>query len=353
MEKLGVLVTNDIKNDSRVKKFSETLSRNFDVKTIGIDKKKGLYSNNNHKVVLISLRSSNKIFKYIEFAFKSIKELKECKIVHCNDIDTLPIGIVLKFMYSVKLVYDAHELESKKNGMSSFMSYSNYLIEKLLIRYVDLFITVNKSISIYYKQNFKIKDCAVIPNYPFYFETKPNFNDSGTLNFLYLGGISKGRGLEFLVNFFIENSKYNFDIIGYGQLEKIISEKTQKYHNIRVLDPVAMIDIPLVASKYDMGFCIIEKTCLSYELSLPNKFFEYIMGCLPVISNDLIETSKIIEKHNIGKITKLSSNHLLNIINDLSSVKINDMKKRINSEMRKKYSWEIIEKKIYSLYDKL
>ena len=55
---------------------------------------------------------------YLEFFFKSIvKTFKRKKIiaVHCHNFLALPIGHAVKILFKSKLIYDAHELESKRH----------------------------------------------------------------------------------------------------------------------------------------------------------------------------------------------------------------------------------------------
>ena len=58
-------------------------------------------------------------------------------IIHAHDTPALPIGVVTKFLRGGNLVYDAHELESKKNMQSRTFSCITLLIEKVCWRYID------------------------------------------------------------------------------------------------------------------------------------------------------------------------------------------------------------------------
>lgn len=351
---VGIVVTNDIINDSRVKKIASSLSTEYSVIAIGVMKKdtRDLESGS-YVSKRIRLTKKNKFAKYLQFVIGAIRSLKHVDIVHCNDIDTLPIGILLKMLYSTKVVYDAHELESGKNGMSPFKSKVNWVVEFIFIRFVDLFVTVNASIMNYYCKNFSINESIIVSNYPKFKLVRPTNSDGGSLKFLYLGGFSVGRGLESLIEVFKNISSYKLDIVGYGPLKSTLTQSVEGVKNIRVLDPVPMETIAQFANSYDMGFCIIENTCLSYQYAAPNKFFEYVMASLPVICNDLVEVAPIVRKNQIGLIVDNSVVSIIENLLKLDFAAINEMKDRLDDTLKKEFSWETQEVILLTGYRKL
>lgn len=66
--------------------------------------------------------------------FKAIK-LKP-QIIHCNDTLVLPLGVILKIFTGSKLIYDAHELESNRNGLSKTLGKMTLFVEKLLWKFI-------------------------------------------------------------------------------------------------------------------------------------------------------------------------------------------------------------------------
>ena len=41
------------------------------------------------------------------------------QIIHCHDMFVLPLAVVVKLLTGARLIYDAHELESDRNGLSN------------------------------------------------------------------------------------------------------------------------------------------------------------------------------------------------------------------------------------------
>jgi glycosyltransferase involved in cell wall biosynthesis len=78
-------------------------------------------------------KSLKHVFKFFELFIRILILNTKIRpdVIHCHDTLVLPIGFFLKFFLGKKLVYDAHELESNKNGQSKFLSKVTLLIENI------------------------------------------------------------------------------------------------------------------------------------------------------------------------------------------------------------------------------
>ena len=92
----------------------------------------------------------------------AIKEKPD--LVHCHDTLVLPLGVIVKLFTKAKLIYDAHELESDRNGLSKFEGFLTQYIERLLWRFVDALIVVSPSIDAWYQDKIGPKPSAIILN---------------------------------------------------------------------------------------------------------------------------------------------------------------------------------------------
>ena len=69
----------------------------------------------------------------------------------------LPLGILLKFIFKSRLIYDAHELESNRNGIGRVEGAMVFYFEKMVWKSIDLFISVSPSIIDWYQSKFGTK----------------------------------------------------------------------------------------------------------------------------------------------------------------------------------------------------
>lgn len=237
-------------------------------------------------------------------------------VVHCHDTLVLPAGIILKFLTGAKVVYDAHELESQKNGQTAFLSLATLMIERVCWPWIDALVSVSNSIVSWYEKSFSRRPTAVVLNSPVFASQtgsgKPIKSnhlrdafgiDADALIFVYVGILSRGRGIELLLEVFSEvDCRAHIVLMGYGELEKTITQFTVKHKNIHLHPPVAHSLVVEYASGADVGLCLIENVSLSDYLCLPNKLFEYSFAGIPVLASDFPEIRRVVEQYALGDV---------------------------------------------------
>jgi len=370
-KKVISIVLNNFKNDSRVLKENISLQKaGYDVKVVALweddveefDKVQNIPV---HRVKLVSKNwSKNKIIqiiKYFEFLYRVIKQYKNTDILHCNDLNSLPIGVLVKkfFNKDIKIVYDAHEYETEINGLTGIQKKLNKKLEKFLIKDADKVITVSNAIADEYVKLYNIPKPVLVLNTPPFkkIEKKDIFRETLNISkdktiFLYQGGLSSGRGIEILLDTFksIDDEKSVIVFMGYGSLEDLIKASEKTYKNIyfhKAVAPDVLLDY---TSSADFGISTIEDSCLSYRYCLPNKIFEYLMAEIPVIVSNLYEMKRLVEKNNIGVVAQENSpNGLKEAI--LKAVNLD--KKELYQNIQKVkviYNWEEQEKVLLNVY---
>ncbi len=373
MKKVISIVLNNFKNDSRVLKENISLQKaGYDVQVLALheeplEEKEIIQNIPVHRIKLKTRKwSKNKliqVIKYIEFIFKIIRDYKDADIYHCNDLNALPIGVIIKkfFNKKAKIVYDAHEYETERAGLYGIEKKIHKIIEKLLIKYADKVITVSNSIAEEYVKLYNIKKPSLILNCPYYFNEertdifRKKFNISqDSIIFLYQGGLTEGRGIDNILDAFakIEGKNKIVVFMGYGELENKIKRYADKYKNIFFQQAVPITEVLNYSSSADMGLVLIENSCISYKYCMPNKVFEALMSGLPIIAfEDLYEVNKLIMEYRVGIIIK----NMKDIANKISNIKVEELleyKKNIDI-IRRIYNWENQEKTLLKLYEDL
>jgi glycosyltransferase involved in cell wall biosynthesis len=373
MKKVGLFVFNPFVNDSRVLKEAISLANNgYDVEVIAhmnknlkVEEKKENFS---IKRVSYLDRTTNiskirKIKAYVTYIKESVRHCKDFDILHCNDLNTLPIGFVIKKFYNkqVQIVYDAHEYETEMIGQKGIAKKIAKIFENFFIKYVDKTITVSNSIANEYVKLYGIEKPALVLNTPPYKEINKKNIFRETFNlapeqtiFLYQGGISHGRGIETIIDTFkkLKNNKIVIVFMGYGELEEYVKNEVTKNKNIyfhKAVTPDILLNYTCSA---DFGISMIEDSCLSYRYCLPNKIFEYIMAEVPVIVSNLPEMKKIVLDHKIGIVVEEDNvEGLTQAIK--SALQLDKEEVRINlKKVKYIYNWEEQEKILLKIYDK-
>ena len=370
MIKVANLVFNPFVNDSRVIKESVSLANNGYIVEVIAHLDKNLIDNEKQENFTIRRFSyldravtKSKISKlraYFKYIKKSVLYCKDFDLLHCNDLNTLPIGVIIKIFFNkhVKIIYDAHEYETEMHGLSGIQQKLAKILEKFLLKYVDKTITVSSGIANEYARIYTIEKPALVLNTPHYkeIEKKDIFRETFDISkdqtiFLYQGNLGKGRGIEVLLDTFKVLDLSNVIIfMGYGQLEGLLKKESTKYDNIYFHEAMSPDVLLAYTSSADFGISTIEDTCLSYHYCLPNKMFEYIMAEVPVIVSNLPEMKKIVVDNHVGILAKENSIEGLNEA-ILKAVKLDKSEMHRNLKALKKvYNWEEQEKVLLDVY---
>ena len=317
---------------------------------------------------LISRKLGKNIFlqalKYFEFMFRVVLfyRKKDIKMINIHTVALLPLGVFLKYIYKSKLVYDTHELETETNGLKGLRKKLLKFIEKSLIKECDIIFVVSENIADWYAKEYGIPRPVVVKNSPRlinrkktnYFREKLGIKDDSVI-VLYQGGLSKGRGIELLLETFKkrDDDKVVIVFMGYGQLEEDVKVTAKENNNIffhPAVDPEIVLDY---TSSADIGVALIENTCLSYYYCLPNKVFEYAMVGLPVIVSDMKEMRELVERYNMGIVVEDFKVESLNeAIDKILRLDINQLKQNAR-KCAEENSWEKQEIKMINEYRRI
>lgn len=370
MKIVANIVLNDFTNDSRVLKTSQTLKKLGFVTTVVAMHNDGLLDEENINglaVHRIKLRSRSwpklkpiQIIKYLEFLFRAVFRFRNADIIHCNDLNALPVGLIIKILsQGKKVVYDCHEYETEIKGLSGVEKGIRRWLERFLIRYTDAVITVSDSIAKEYQRLYAISKPKLILNCPNFCEQPKQdlFRESLGIRpdqtiFLYQGGLSKGRGIELLLEAFSElkSDKSVLVCMGYGPLDGLIIDMSQQNRTI-FFHPAVTPDVLLdYTSSADYGVSFIEDICLNYRYCLPNKIFEYLMAGLPVLTSNLFEMKRLVEIEGIGIVAEENTVSGFKKAIETSLIQNYKTTQRNVFKSRKKYCWEEQEKVLKEIY---
>ncbi len=285
------------------------------------------------------------------------------QVIHAHDVVVLPVCVLIKIFTGSNLIYDAHELESDRNGLTPVLSKMTIITERLLWPFVDAFITVSQSICDWYMLKLGKKDSEIILNSPVYDAdgkkevTYPNdylqktFNiDKSETVFIYVGILSKGRGVELLLETFKSLTWGHIVFMGYGDLEARIREVATHCKRIHFHQAVKHSNVVSIVKTADVGICLIENVSLSDYYCLPNKLFEYAFANVKVIASDFPEIANVVKKHNLGKCCKLDSESICDAVMEFEN---KETMESVNVEKLYELSWEAQEVKLVKLYNRL
>lgn len=284
-------------------------------------------------------------------------------VVHSHDVNTLPTAWLASVISNAKLVYDAHEVSTSREGYGKLSKLVAY-IEKLLIPRACAVITTTETRAKYFARLYKIARPAVLQNRPRFVTPQKSRLLHEELGIgeecpvvLYQGGLQSGRGLEKLVRCTARLKKAHVVLIGGGRLTQPLIDLRDNLglqDRVHFIPTVALSDLPKYTAAADIAVQPIENTCFNHFSTDSNKLFEYIIAGVPSVATNFPEIRKIVNQYDVGLlVAEGNEDDLVNCLNRL----IEDPKLRAklanNSKIAAKdLCWESQESLLVDMYKK-
>lgn len=281
-------------------------------------------------------------------------------IIHAHDCNTLVVSWLASKFCKAKLVYDAHEISTSREGYQSIRKYVA-VIEKQLIPKAHAVITTTEMRAKYLSRAYGINRPLVLQNRPEYYELKSSnilrehlsLSESWPI-VLYQGGLQAGRGLARLILAFEHIDDAYLVFVGSGRLEgslKGLVETKKLAERIFFIPKVPLSELPKYTASADIGVQPIESTCFNHISTDSNKLFEYVLAGLPVVATDFPEIRRVVNRYNLGELADESLEGLVTAIKKLTQEQQLREKYKANALMaRKELSWESQEQELVDLY---
>lgn len=286
---------------------------------------------------------------------------KTYSIVLANDWNTLPIADKIAKKTKALLIYDSHEFATREwdNSLWWRITMKNFVhyIERTFIKKASLVCTVCSPIAREIEKKYKRENVVVLHNIP---------STYGIMNFYYNlelpikiyhhGGYNNYRQLELLceaVKFFQGKIELNLRI--FGDTDGIYNcYKNQS--NIHFLEPVEPDKVVQACMGFHIGFHMLPPNSYNNIVALPNKFFDYILAEIPILtSKKNISMCEIVEKYDIGFVVSNFTVHDLclffNNITKEEIIRKQENFKQIRGQFNAENEWEHLFNAINEIQD--
>lgn len=230
-------------------------------------------------------------------------------IIHAHDVNTLPTAWLAAKCSGAKLVYDAHEISTSREGYAGFRQLVAVVEQWLMPRAVGA-ITTTQARAKFFARAYGVPRPVVLQNRPRLQAVTPStrIRDELALKqpwpiIVYQGGVQQGRGLERLARVAADVPDAYFVFIGGGRLEhslRTIVDMLGLNERVHFIPTVPLAELPSYTASADIGVQPIENTCLNHYTTDSNKLFEYVQAGLPVVASDLPEIRQVVRSHDLG-----------------------------------------------------
>ena len=295
-------------------------------------------------------------------AFNLYKTLsfRKLDIVILHHIDLLPIICYLKRKEKFKLILNIHEyypkeFDHQKNWLKMQTYWDNLCNE--FMSHVDLFLSVNETISNEYLKQFKLDKSKffIYPNVKKFEDLKPINSLKKQIRLVHHGAAIPSRNIENMIklmDFLPQNYELTLILVERNP-EYLKYLKSFESQRIRFLKPINFDKIPEHLNCYDIGIYFLEPSNFNEENSLPNKFFEFIQARLCIAVTPVNEMKKIVLENEIGIVSKdYDLNKFAEQLSKLSKKEIFRYKNNVH-KVAFEYSSNFYEKRILNEFEKL
>jgi glycosyltransferase involved in cell wall biosynthesis len=250
----------------------------------------------------------------LDFYRRAIAVVREVRpaLVHCNDYNTMWVGVAARLMGGSAVVYDSHELWPDRNGRPE-PRWWLIACEFLFVHLAHRTITASPGYAEVMARRYRISPPGVIRNIPdasmlpsaVRSENGDSSEDGQDRVALYVGALTTGRGLELSIMALNHIDDVRLRLVGPARpayLQELVALADREGVSDRVEFAGAVASDQLVEkiSEASVGLALIQPICLSYRMSLPNKVFEYVAAGLPVLGSDLPAIGSLVTEHRIG-----------------------------------------------------
>lgn len=330
----------------------------------------------NMQVIIVDLHKTNRLIRFWIYCKDAKKILCSINadVYHFHEVNLLPLLTYMR-RQKKRVIYDLHE-DSPRQLQPLIYEKCGRIIGKLLVGVLDKYenYCIKKSDYVITATPYIEKRCKKITdkvecvaNYPILVQEKNNRGDRGETDggvagtslkrpvLCYCGGLSEDRNISMYVEMMkcIEGKLLLAGILNNCYRKQL--ERISSWNKVESLGYLDREGVKNLYKKSDIGLCILKYTPNIYY-SLPIKLFEYMEAGLPIICSDFPIWREIVEGCDCGIV-----------------VPYDDMEKAIEAAqyilaqpdvafrmgengkraVREKYNWQIEEKKLLAVYDRM
>lgn len=290
-------------------------------------------------------------------------------VVHCHDLDTVPVGWLIGSLKRKRRIFDAHEHFPSQVKITSNERVANLAdrIERFFVPRMDAIITVGERLARYMndegaKQVVVVHNSFLRSDFEFDIsqlaQKRAELGLSGkTIVVCYLGTFTKTRYIDLLLEAGAQHPDVGLLLAGRGPLESAVRKYAERHDNIVFVGMVSEREVALLTFMSDVIFCCYNPDDPNNYFSMPNKFFQALAASRPCIATRFVgELSEWIEKYEIGllleEVTVMEISHALKKLTDPDCIAHYQANARSTFEAQG-FGWNASRDRLLALYDQL
>lgn len=287
--------------------------------------------------------------------------LRGVHAIIATDLDTLPAALVLKGLFKVPLFYDAHEYWPEADTNSYEYEKQFWVeLERRMVSHTDYRQTVSPGLATIMTEQYHapfetLPNCEILDSL-LPLRQRAKRSDS-TCHFLFQGNFAIHRGIDLLIRTWPDTDPRAILFLrGHNNpyKEKMISLARQVgLMGTRIFfpEPVDESELVVKSAEADVGLIPYTSAGSNYRHCCPNKMSQYMAAALPILANETIFVSTIVNVAACGLIVDFSCRHqLVNAV--LAFIQDSELRFRMGNSGReyfkKSFNWNVVSKPFYA-----
>ena len=302
----------DCNPDPRVQKYCDYLDREkVDYHILCWDRSEKLSNDRLHSYFRktaeygTGLKNIYGILKFNQYLIKQLyRKRKSYKIIHACDFDTILPALLFKVLFRKTVIYDIFDwFVDSRHFNNKILKNIILLIEKIALKLSDATIICDEERKS--QLNYIPKVLWVLPNIP-NFKSKRGIEKSlleetdDKIRLSYVGTMPADRGIDKLLECVKNNPQLELNIAGFGIMDKLVREYSDKCQNIHFYGTVPYEKGMEIMRNSDIIVAIYEKLVLNNVYAAPNKYYEGLYLGKPILTTQGTLVGAHTEKYKTG-----------------------------------------------------
>jgi len=222
-------------------------------------------------------------------------------VVHCHDLDTLPVGVRLRQSVGKPLVYDCHEVFGYMIELDVPRAVVEYTfrMERRLAPYADRVIAVNDAVKTYIDVASG-KDSVVVRNCHELVTDEYRAPPDNPFTIVYVGTLHVSRFLLQAIEAVGRMPEIRLVIGGSKKLTPIVRERCARYPNMQFLGVVPNEQVLPMTLNSHLVLAMLDPQYRINRVAVSNKMFEAMVTGRPSINTRGLISGDIVERERCG-----------------------------------------------------
>lgn len=285
-------------------------------------------------------------------------------VIHAFDLDTLIPAVLIKLIRSkTRLCHTVQDFYASLFAdayisipIPRFVVNAVASLERFLVRYTDILFLVSEYQYEEFKESKLNKVVYIYNSPPDYLNTKSAPKSTRQFTIFYAGGISKRRGLEYVISAVEELDGVRLVIAGLSSDKDAYRPRFSNANKIHFMGRIPHEEVIERSLNSDLSFCFFNPETPYIEHTSPNKLFEAMMCGKPIIVNEVGRMSEIVKEADCGFVVPYGD--AAAIKEAILGLKNNpELGRKLGENGRKayenRYSWEIMKNRLISAYNEI